>query len=71
MYFKRKNKAVVQSSVLQSKKKQFRISGKDLKQFEDHFYYAEENESLFIKTLIKEALDKRESDMWEEELKDF
>lgn len=74
-YYKKrgyKNKGVVQPNVVQSEKKQFRVSGKGLKQFNDHFRECEHrNESLFIKELIKEALDNREKLSWAEEVEDI
>ena len=70
-YSKMKNKGVSTSVVLRSEKKQFRLSGEELKRFNEHKFYSKLDESKFIKQLITEALDKREADSWMEEVKDL
>lgn len=47
------------------------MSGDLLKQFREHKSYSGIDESKFVRTLIKEALDKREADSWVEEIKDL
>ena len=70
-YYGRHKKRVVQPNVVQFKKEQFRMSGDLLKKFDQHLYYEQDdNRSKFIKTLIKEALEKRESESWEKELQE-
>ena len=47
------------------------MSGSLLKKFNEHLYYEQDdNRSKFIKILIKEALEKRESESWEKELQE-
>lgn len=66
--YKRRNNVVVQSNVLHSEKKQFRLSGEELERFEEHKTYSGIDESKFIRLLIKEALDKRDKELWEREV---
>lgn len=72
-YSRCKKRAVVQSGVVHSRKLQFRLSGDSLKQFDGHKYYSpqRDNESEFIKILIKEALDKREAESWAKEVEEM
>lgn len=48
-----------------------RCSGELLKKFNEHKFYSKQTESEFLRTLIKEALNKREADSWAEEVKDL
>lgn len=70
-HFKGGNRTVPVPPVLHSEKKQFRLSGDELKRFNEHKLYSKSDESKFIKQLIKEALDKRESDNWREEVSEW
>lgn len=71
-YSKIKKSAVANPSVAH-RTLRARCSGELLKRFDEHKYYSPQryNESEFIKTLIKEALDKRDADSWAEEVAGF
>lgn len=69
-HFKDKNKSVAKQNVAH-KTIRARMSGDLLKQFREHKSYSGIDESKFVRTLIKEALDKREADSWVEEIKDL
>ena len=67
---KHHNKTVAQTSVAQ-KTIRARMSGGRLARFERHKNYSGLDESKFLRQLIDEALNKRESDSWQEETKEM
>lgn len=68
--YKTKNNSVAQLSVAH-RTLRARVSGDLLKKFDEHKSYSNQNESEFIRTLIKEAIEKRELESWQEEIKDL
>lgn len=50
-----------------------RCSGELLRRFDEYKFYSPQryNESEFIKTLIKEAIDKRDADSWAKEVEEL
>lgn len=68
--FKNKSKDVA-SRIVAHKTLRSRCSGELLKRFNEHKYYSKQTESDFLRTLITEALDKRDADSWAEEVRDL
>jgi len=66
-YSKIKNNSVTNPNMLH-KTVRARISGDLLKQFREYKSYSGMNEGKFLRTLIKEALNKREADSWAQEV---
>lgn len=67
---KHHSKGVVQTTVLH-RKLQFRLSGKELKDFEEAKRQSNLNESDFIRSLIFETLENKREKSWQEEVENW